>query len=575
VSGILGLLDPDGPDESRLERASRLAPYRGIPRLFTEGPFTLGVLQRASDPGLRVTPGAVLAAHGRVDGLVNGDEPPGLDGLQILDAAISSPRLSGLMHVAADQASARLDRRRVELTLARDAFGMKPLYWARAGNKIAFASDPGIVADLLSIRLEIDEDVVTQFLARREDRDDRTAFLGVKAVEAGHWMSIDAHGRARGGPWFRPADMIERQLSDAEAVDAVAEAVEAATESRIRPGTTGLLLSSGRDSTSIAVAARRVDARLTCLTHRYDNDLDVNEGPDAERAAHALGHEWLAVDVPSRPPLKAYQGIPSWAGTPCGYLGFPEATAPYEAAAQAGLSMVLNGEGGEPLFSASPVVVLDLLRCGRVQDALSAARTFHASWTYPYVVTMKAAVRASLPGAALRVRERARAVPPWVRRPVRKALDPTTAPRSERSHLLTSIRPEGGTAYDLDERLAAIHGFEMASPFLDLRVVRVAVNSNPVSRAPIPEPKPILARAFLAGLPGRRRKVTFGPYYRRLAESAWGTVPSVYGPESHLSRRGLVDPVILSRRRHEWPIESLALVPAEMWLAADGLEGGS
>jgi asparagine synthetase B (glutamine-hydrolysing) len=355
-------------------------------------------------------------------------------------------------------------------------------------------------------------------------------------------------------------------------VEEVAAAVEAATASRVRRGAAGLLLSSGRDSTSIAVAASRLDERLTCLTHRYDVDLGVNEGSDAEQAALALGHDWLGVDVPSKPPVEAYEEIPKWADTPCAYLGFPEATAPYEAAAQAGLSMVLNGEGGEPLFSASPVVVLDLLRSGSFRDAAAAARTFHASWTYPYWVTVKAAVRATLPPAVLRVRERVRAIPPWVKRPVRRALDPVTAPRNERSHLLTSIRPVGGTTYDLDEKLAAIHGFEVASPFLDLRVVRIAVNARPASRAPIPEPKPVLAQAFLIGIPGRRRKVSFWPYYRRLAGSAWSTVPWVFGPTSHLSRRGLVDPLVVRQRRQEWPIESLALVPAEMWLATNDLE---
>jgi hypothetical protein len=234
--------------------------------------------------------------------------------------------------------------------------------------------------------------------------------------------------------------------------------------------------------------------------------------------------------------------------------------------------MVLNGQGGEPLFSASPVVVLDLLRSGRLRDATQAARTFHASWTYPYSMTIKAAIRATMPPALLGVRERVRAIPPWVKRPVRKTLDPITAPRDERSHLLTSIRPAGGTAYDLDERLAAIHGFEVASPFLDLRVVRVAVNAPPMSRAPVPEPKPILAQAFLRSVPGRRRKVSFGSYYRRLARSAWSTVPWVFGPNSHLARRGLVDPSVVDRCRHEWPIESLALVPAEMWLRSDELE---
>ena len=481
--------------------------------------------------------------------------------------------MPGLMSLAADQASARFDRLERRLTLARDAFGMKPLAWARAGRRVAFASEPAVVAALLGIRLEIDDGVVTQFLARREVADDRTAFAGIRVLEAGHWLTVDESGRVGDGVWFRPEDLISREMSDEEAVEEVSSSVAEAVASRVVRGRTGLLLSSGRDSSSIAVALSRLGERVTCATQEFDADLDVNEGADAEESARSCGHAWLTAPVPSNPPADAYAEIPKWAGTPCGYLGFPQATAPMQILADARVRVVLNGEGGEPLFSASPVVVLDLLRAGRAREALVAARTFDAEWTYPFPVTVKAAIRAMLPTGVLRFRERLRPVPPWLKRSVQRPLDPVTAPRSESRSLLTSIRPAGGTAYDLDERLGAIHGLEIASPLLDLRVVRVAMNMRPTSRAPVPEPKPILARAFLRGLPGERRKVSFYEYYLRLAHAAWKTVPEVFGPGSRLARRGLVDGSIVQDHRGDWPIESLALVPVEMWLRADELEG--
>jgi asparagine synthetase B (glutamine-hydrolysing) len=415
--------------------------------------------------------------------------------------------------------------------------------------------------------LDLDEAAVRAYLAFRDFRDERTAFVDVRALRAGHGMTIDGSGRIRAGRWFRPERLIVHELDHEEAVGATREAVTEAVRSRVLGGKVGLLLSAGRDSGSIAVALRDVGVMATCFTQRFDPDLGVNEEVEAKRLANECGHVWEPAPVPSAPVRSDYLDIPRWAGTPFAYAGFPQETAPIDLAASLGVEVLLNGLGGEPLFSASPAVVFELLRRGHVSEGLEAARTFDRQWTYPVSSIVKASAKTLLPRSVLQAREEMRRIPPWVLGHVDRDGVPKTVPRNEREHLLDALRAGGGTDNDLDERLHRLVGMESAAPLLDLRVIQVAVSLAPGLRAPVPEPKPILAEALLGSFSVDRRKVSFQSYYRRLARSAWNTMAEVYGPGSRLAAAGLIDPDLLRRQRDRWPLESLTVLPVEMWLA--------
>jgi asparagine synthase (glutamine-hydrolysing) len=49
--------------------------------------------------------------------------------------------------------------------LARDAFGIKPLFWSAAGTRVAFASELTALARLPAFSRELDPDAVEAFVA--------------------------------------------------------------------------------------------------------------------------------------------------------------------------------------------------------------------------------------------------------------------------------------------------------------------------------------------------------------------------------------------------------------------------
>jgi asparagine synthetase B (glutamine-hydrolysing) len=380
-------------------------------------------------------------------------------------------------------------------------------------------------------------------------------------------LRVDLGGHSLEGRWFEPERLRGPLLRGSEAVEATREAVTAAVLSRAAGRRVGVSLSGGRDSGSVAVAAARADIDVTGVTQTFDPDLSVREEHLARALCRRHGLDWLPAPVLSCPDPATLAEVPEWSGTPLTYLAVPQATAVVDVAASSGLQVVLTGEGGEPLFTSWDIAVADLVRTGHPAAALRAARNFRSVWGRSYARQMKVAARAAMPRALLAARERIRPVPPWVRGKARRSLKIDAAPRSERQSLLTALSSPDPAGYDLEERLYQTRGVEPGYPLLDLRVVSVALSLDLAHRAPITTPKPMLAAAFLGDLAESRVKMSFEPYYRRLATRMHRTYPGLFSRESCVCRLGFIEPNGLDAiNEPEWLVDSLGIGMVELWL---------
>ena len=574
MSAIFGILDPRGPDRQSLASAAAVVKFRGRPVVRASGPAILGTYAReGEEPSLLERNGVLIAAHARVDAVLSG--PTGVDAgappAAVLDTVLERSGPRGLAGLAADFAVGRWDGGTDTLTLSRDAFGLRPLYWARRGGRMGFASDPEVLVALGMASGELDPGPVAAYLAFRDFGGERTAFTGIRRVVGGRWVSFRSDGRASGGGWFRPEEVREERLALEEAAEAVADAVTAAAASRAGRERPAVLLSGGRDSGAVAMALRRAGVSARCLTQTFDPALGCTEEGPARELAEAVGHAWTPHPAPERVTRQHLELLPVVAGTPLAAPGFAQAIALREAAAAARASVVLDGLGGEPLFSAGPVAVLDLLRWGRLSAAAEAAGGFHHRWIYPYPVLAKAAARAMAPRSLLALRERLRPVPPWVAEALSPGPDPLTAPRDSREHLLQSLHRWGAAPdAELMERLFATAGISYASPLLDQRVVRVALGLPVELRVPVPGPKPVLSRALLDGFESTRTKARMTAYFSRLATNLLSDFPEMYGREGSVAgASSLVRADGLGAvHRPEWRLGALHLASLGAWLRA-------
>jgi asparagine synthase (glutamine-hydrolysing) len=165
------------------------------------------------------------------------------------------PRLRGMF------AFAILDEKRQRVVLARDPFGIKPLFIARTKDGFAAASEIAPLLELPGVSRRANENVVRRFLADGvSDGGKATFFADVESLPAAHYAEISlARARLDVSPrrYWKPvydASIGDRATATAEVREKFLDSVRLHLRADVPVGT---MLSGGIDSSAIVAATRR------------------------------------------------------------------------------------------------------------------------------------------------------------------------------------------------------------------------------------------------------------------------------------------------------------------------------
>ena len=191
-----------------------------------------------------------------------------------------------------DFALAVFDARERRLILARDFMGQRPLFYARSGARIAFATMAKGIHALGDIAPAPDLDRMRDYLALTNMVGPHSFFAGISRVEMGEMVTLHADGRTERRAWYDwSAERPVRFARDEDYVDAFRDLFDRAVADRMRgTGTICAHLSSGYDSTAVVASAARTLAlsggRLAAYTHVPLAGVVLDE-PDGR-----IGNEW-------------------------------------------------------------------------------------------------------------------------------------------------------------------------------------------------------------------------------------------------------------------------------------------
>ena len=107
------------------------------------------------------------------------------------------PRLNG------EFAFAIWDRRTGALFLARDRFGVRPLFVAEAGGALAFASEAKALLRHGLVGRALDPLGLVEACALWSTAPDRSAFAGVRELAPGSWLRLERDGRRTERRWWQ------------------------------------------------------------------------------------------------------------------------------------------------------------------------------------------------------------------------------------------------------------------------------------------------------------------------------------------------------------------------------------
>ena len=214
-------------------------------------------------------------------------------------------RLNGMF------AFALWDEAQQRLVLARDRYGIKPLYVAQRGTQLFFASEVKGLLPALPQRPQVDPQALLEYFTFQNILSDRTLFDGVRLLPAGHVLTAEDGQVQQRQYWaFRFAG------EDGGSIEGWAGDVRAAFEQGVRRQLmsdvpVGSYLSGGMDSGSICAVASQQIPHLTTFTGGFalagasEAERNCDERINAERMAAAFDTEHYEMVIQPNDLLRA------------------------------------------------------------------------------------------------------------------------------------------------------------------------------------------------------------------------------------------------------------------------------
>ena len=242
-------------------------------------------------------------------------------------------------------------RRRSEprLYLARDRFGIKPLYYHWSRGTLVFASELSALIASGRIDAELAPDACRQFLQFGSIPQPGTALANVHALPSAHFLAVDRESFELHRYWRLP----DAPEGGAVAIEEVAHTLEEAVRLHLVSDVPlGVFSSGGMDSaTLVALASSMSDTPVTTVAVTFD-DPELDEGRYARVVSDAYGAEHREVHLGSQDLFSALPEV--WRAMDSPTIDGVNAYFVSRAAKQAGLKVVLTGLGGDEVFLGYP-----------------------------------------------------------------------------------------------------------------------------------------------------------------------------------------------------------------------------
>lgn len=392
-----------------------------------------------------------------------------------------------------DFAIALYDLKSDTLWLARDRFGIKPLYYAQTGDYFAFASRPRALLSLPGASREVNRDFVALYAAshyRYIDNDsERSAYAGISQLPAGQILEFH-DGHASRIRYWSLNDLTEFSAPEKQLAEEYHALLSNAVSLRLgRSERPAFTLSGGMDSSSVlALAVELTGSKQHAFSTVY-RDKTYDESHDIRAILNPLVARWHPQTVEAPDVLDLVRRM-------IGEHDEPVATATWlshyllcEEAANAGAGSLFGGLGGDELNAGEYEYFLyhfaDLWSQGETESFEHEVELWSRYHTHPIYPKNRAAVltgfeelvRLNSPGSCLPDRRRLgryvsalnpdypdlRTYEPVMDHPFSSYLKNRTYQDLSRETIPPCLRAE--------DRHAIAFGIDHFQPFLDHRVV--------------------------------------------------------------------------------------------------------
>lgn len=425
MSVIVGIIQPEGaqnrvPDIRRMLRRLAYSAPDGLEVWCNQhAALGHGMLQSSAESVSETQPfrlpaaDLAIAADARVDNRAELIEACGLSGRPHLSdsalilAAYERWGEALVDKLSGDFAFAIWDGHKRQLFCARDPFGVRPFFYHHSRDRFVFASQIKALFEVPDVPRNLNESrIADHVLGFFQDRSS-TFFEGVSRLAPGHTLTVGASGLRTRCYWKPDARTEIRRASDEDYAEEFRAIFAEAVRCRLS-GTAplGAMLSGGLDSSSIACMARhyiRADSHnrpLYSYSGTFQDDPKCDERTFLTPILKGGGFLPRYLDCDQANPFAAMDQTHSDLDEVAHGMGVTVPALVYRRAAEDGVRVVLDGQGGDEVVSHGLRYLNELLFAGDyaafARETLSHARIFQldqrrlaATHLRPYFLDLK------------------------------------------------------------------------------------------------------------------------------------------------------------------------------------------
>lgn len=386
-------------------------------------------------------------------------------------------------HLSGQFAFALYDRRQEQLLLARDHSGIAPMYFARRGHVLVFASEIKALLQHPRVSREVDLIGLDQVMSFPGLVSPRTMFAGVEALTPGSLLVAKNGAIEVKKYWDLDYPLTEdvRPPGAADCESGLLSALRRSVERRLQADVpVGVYLSGGLDSSLIAcLAAQSSASRISTFSIAFDQP-DISEEKHQRLVAKAIGSEHHELRFGWADCAATLQKMIFHAECPVKETYNACSLALSAFTRECGIKAILTGEGADELFAGYPGYKFDALRARSMsgertpaaEQALRMQLWGDATVGYEKTYSEFARLRTSLYSSSVKsVLQRSDALSSRLAEP---ALLLGRHPVHQRSVLDFRLRLSDHLLTEHGDRMLLANSVEGRYPFLDQEFVNVA-----------------------------------------------------------------------------------------------------
>jgi asparagine synthase (glutamine-hydrolysing) len=238
-----------------------------------------------------------------------------------------------------------------KILLARDRFGIKPLYYSFKNNELTFSSE---IKPLISFSSNRELNLISSynfFLRGSMDHYDQTFFNNIVSVKPGNFVIIknDVLNSKKYWDVTKKNLMIKKGLSPEKKLKNLINS--SIDKHLISDRKIGLFLSGGTDSTSLAfLLSQKLDYTLNTFTYGFSDDRNTSEFEDAKQLSKELNINNTSVKINHHYVINNIDKLTKVFESPFTSIRLFGAYKLYEYAKKQNLKVIIEGDGGDEAF---------------------------------------------------------------------------------------------------------------------------------------------------------------------------------------------------------------------------------